>query len=124
MPMKKSEDFKSYADRYPRPTQRALRRLRMTIKRALPRGVEESIKYGIPTFTYHGNLVHFGAYKSHLGFYPGPTAIEEFKKELAKFEVSKGALRLPLDEPLPSALLTKIVKHCVRERKKKLAAER
>jgi len=91
-----------------------LGKIRQTIKAAAP-NVKEKIGYGIPTFTHHGNLVHFAAFKSHIGFYPRPSAIGAFKKELSKYESGKGTLRFPLDKPLPLALITKIVKFRVKE---------
>ncbi|HQW04157.1 MAG TPA: DUF1801 domain-containing protein, partial [Saprospiraceae bacterium] len=69
------------------------------------------IKYAIPTFVLNGrNLVHFAAFKNHIGFYPTPTGIESFQKELSKYKQGKGSVQFPLDEPMPLALITKIVK--------------
>ena len=68
----------------------------------------EKIGYGIPTFTFHGNLVHYAAYDTHIGFYPGAAGIAEFAKELKGYETSKGTVRFPLDKPLPLELVRKI----------------
>ncbi len=95
-----------------------LQKIRMTIRRAAP-DAEEAIKYQIPTFTLQGNLVHFAAYKNHIGFYPTPTGIRRFKKELAAYEGSKGAVRFPLDKPMPFGLIARIVKFRVRETRAK-----
>ena len=80
--------------------------------------------YGIPTFKLNGNLVHFGGYKNHIGFYPAPSGIEAFKKELAKYEGSKGTIKFPLNKPLPSALITKIVKYRVINNQEKATAKK
>lgn len=104
----------AYISGFPRDVRIMLESLRKTIKESAP-SAEEMIKYGIPTFTLHGNLVHFGAYKSHIGFYPAPSGIETFKKELSVYKNAKGSVQFPLDEPLPLPLITKIVKFRVKE---------
>ena len=81
-------------------------------KKAAPKA-EEAIKYSIPTFTLNGNLVHFAAFKNHIGFYPAPRALDEFSRELSKYERSKGAVRFPLDKPVPIGLIQRIVKYRV-----------
>lgn len=101
-----------YVAAYPMPVRELLQKLRVTIKKAAPAAVE-AIRYGIPTFILHGNLVHFGGYKNHIGFYPAPSGIDAFKKELSVFEGSKGTIRFPIDKPLPLSLITKIVKYRV-----------
>ena len=98
-----------YIAQFPKSTQVLLEKMRAIIKKAAPKA-EEKISYGIPTFKLNGNLVHFGGYKSHIGFYPAPSGIEAFKKELAKYEGSKGTIRFPLDKPLPATLITQVVK--------------
>lgn len=99
---------------YPEDIQKVLRKTRATIKRAAPMA-EESINYGIPTFTLNGNLVHFSAFKKHIGFYPTPSGIANFKKELSVYETAKGSVKFPLDQPIPYELITKIVKFRVKE---------
>src|SRR5262245_46251525 len=89
-------------------TQTKPEKLRVNIKKAAPKA-EEAIKYMMPTFTLNGNLVHFAAFKNHIGFYPAPKGIEAFKDELAAYELSKGTIRFPLDKPVPYALIGKIV---------------
>lgn len=101
-----------YIAAYPMPIRKLLQKIRVTIKKAAPAAVE-AIRYGIPTFILHGNLVHFGGYKNHIGFYPAPSGIDAFKKELSVFEGSKGTIRFPNDKPLPLSLITKIVKYRV-----------
>jgi len=77
------------------------------------------ISYGIPTFTLHDNLVHFAAYDTHIGFYPGSAPIEEFKEVLKPYDTSKGTVRFPLDKPLPFTLIRKIVQSAVKRNEKK-----
>ena len=91
-----------------------LEAIRTTIKKAAPRA-EERISYQIPTFALHGNLVHFAAFTKHIGFYPTPAGIKAFTKELAAYETGKGSVQLPLDKPIPHALLRRIVKFRVRQ---------
>ncbi|MBA2421832.1 MAG: DUF1801 domain-containing protein, partial [Chitinophagales bacterium] len=87
---------------------------RVIIRKAAPKA-EETINYAMPTFTLNGNLVHFAAYKNHIGFYPTPSGIDAFKKELSLYKGAKGSVQFPIDKPLPWALITKIVKFRVKE---------
>jgi uncharacterized protein YdhG (YjbR/CyaY superfamily) len=103
-----------YIAGYPPEIQARLRTLRDTVRKAAPKA-EETINYGVPTFRLHGNLVHFGASKNHIGFYPTPSAIEAFKAELSAYKGAKGSVQLPHDQPLPLGLITKIVKFRVKE---------
>jgi uncharacterized protein YdhG (YjbR/CyaY superfamily) len=98
----------------PKEVQAILKKIRTTIKKAAP-NAEETINYGIPTFTLKGNLVHFAGFKSHIGFYPTPSGIEKFKKELSVYEGAKGSVKFPLDQPIPYDLIEKIVKFRVKE---------
>ncbi len=100
--------------RWPKLTQGRLRSLRALIRAAAPEAVE-TISYGIPTFDFHGHLVHFAGYPHHLGFYPGPAAIAAFRRDLAAYPTSRGAIRFPLDRPLPRALITRMVTFCLQE---------
>lgn len=112
--MKSYKDIDTYLKNFPKDVRETLKILRNIIKATVP-DAEEAIKYGIPTFVHHGNLVHFGGYTTHIGFYPGATAVEVFKKELSKYETSKGTVKFPLDTPLPKTLIQKIVKYRVKE---------
>lgn len=103
-----------YIADFPVPVQEIMEKLRATIRKAAPKA-EETIGYGIPTFKLEGNLVHFGGFKNHVGFYPAPRGIEEFKKELSVYKGAKGSVQFPLDKPLPLGLITKIVKFRVKE---------
>ena len=104
-----------YIAPFPREARAILENLRKAIKAAAP-NANETIAYGIPTFRINGkNLVHFAALKNHIGFYPTPSAIIAFKKELAPYKQSKGAVQFPMDRPIPLGIVSKIVKYMVRE---------
>ncbi len=108
-----------YIAAFPKDIQQALESIRMAIHKAAPHA-EEVIKYAMPTFILHGNLIHFGAYKNHIGIYPVPRGEESFKKLLAPYEGEKSTMRIPLDEPLPLALISKIVKYNVKRNQLKV----
>jgi uncharacterized protein YdhG (YjbR/CyaY superfamily) len=112
--VKTARNIDEYISRFPNEIQQILGTLRKTIKKAAP-GAEETISYQIPAVTLKGNLVHFAAFKNHIGLYPRTTAIKKFKKELSPYEGSKGTVRFPLVEPLPLGLISKIVKFRVKE---------
>ncbi len=97
--------------------------MRSTIAKAAPKA-DEAISYGMPTFKLQGNLVHFAGYKNHIGFYPAPSGIVNFAEDLKKYQTSKGAIQFPIDEKLPLALVTKIVKFRVKENLAKAAAKK
>lgn len=103
------KNIDEYIGSFPANVQALLQEMRITIQKAAPQA-KEAIKYGIPTFVLNGNLVHFGGYKNHIGFYPAPIGIEAFKEETAQYQASKGSLQFPLDKPLPLDLVTRIVK--------------
>ena len=109
-----SKDIDDYLHRCPKNVQGLLTEMRSTIKKAAPKATEK-ISYGIPTFALAGNLVHFAAFKNHIGFYPTPSAIKAFARELSSYKCSKGAVQFPLDEPLPLALVSRMVKFRVKE---------
>ena len=104
-----------YIKTFPKDVQAILEKIRQTIHEAAP-GAEEAISYQMPTFRLNGkNLVHFAAFQHHLGFYPIPSGIEAFKKELSPYKQGKGSVRFPLDEPIPYDLVKKIVEYRVGE---------
>jgi uncharacterized protein YdhG (YjbR/CyaY superfamily) len=111
-----------YIAGYPPDVQAILQKIRQTIREAAP-DAEEAISYQLPTFKLHGNLVHFGAFKSHIGFYPTPTGTEKFQKELSVYQGAKGSVRFPLDRPIPYALIKRIVKFRVKEDRARAAAK-
>ena len=103
-----------YIALFPEDIQARLQALRNAIHEAAP-DAQEKISYQMPTFYLKGNLVHFAAFKNHIGFYPAPSGIEAYQEELAKYKTSKGAIQLPLDEPLPLGLVQEIVRYRVAE---------
>ena len=117
-----AKNIDDYIATFPKGTQTVLKKLRATIRKAAPKA-EETINYHIPTFTLQGNLVHFAAFKNHIGFYPTPSGIEKFKEELSVYEGAKGSVKFPLDKLIPYALITKIVKFRVQENLERAAAK-
>ena len=111
-----------YIASFPPEVQEKLETIRATIRKAAPKA-EEAISYMIPTFRLHGNLVHFAAYKKHIGFYPGAGGIAAFEEELAGYETSKGTVQFPLEKRLPLPLITKIVKFRVQQNLDKAATK-
>lgn len=108
--MQNVQTIDAYIQLYPKDVQVLLEKMRETIKKVEPT-FEETISYGIPTFRLNGkNIVHFGAYPHHIGFYPTPNGIEAFKKELAEYASGKGTVKFPLDKPIPFDLVTRITK--------------
>lgn len=113
-----------YLHGFPEEIQNKLSELRSTIKFAAPQAIEK-ISYRIPTFYYNGNLVHFAAFKNHIGFYPTSSGIREFKEQLNRYKASRGTIQFPLDKPLPLKLIKKIVEFRVKETSiKKASTER
>lgn len=111
---KRFETIDEYIATFPRNVQDILQELRQTIQDSAP-NAKEAISYQMPTFKLNGNLVHFAAFKNHIGFYPTSSAISHLKKELSRYEVSKGTIRFPINEPIPFDLIRKIVKYRVKE---------
>ena len=107
-----------YIALFPADIQKKLQELRATIKSCAP-GATEKISYQMPTFFLHGNLIHFAAFKNHIGLYPTPNGIQAFNNELSIYESGKGTVQFPLDQPLPLELVKKIVKFRVDENMKK-----
>jgi uncharacterized protein YdhG (YjbR/CyaY superfamily) len=103
-----------YIAGFPENVRDILEALRQVIRKAAPQA-EEAMRYGIPTFRLNGNLVHFAAFKNHIGFYPTPSAIETFKEDLSPYKQAKGSVQFPIDKPLPIDLIQKIVKYRVGE---------
>lgn len=107
--------IEAYISSYPEGVQKHLNQMYAALKEAAPEA-EETINYGIPTFQLNGkNLVHFAGAKKHIGFYPTPSGIEAFQKELADYKSSKGSVQFPLNKPLPLDLVKKIVQFRVKE---------
>lgn len=114
------ETIDQYISQYPPEIQDILEKIRGVVKVAAPEATEK-ISYQMPTFVLHGNIVHFAAYKNHIGLYPAPSGIEAFKQQLSPYKGAKGSIRFPLDEPIPYELIGEIVKYRVAENIEKAA---
>jgi uncharacterized protein YdhG (YjbR/CyaY superfamily) len=119
MKSKKFKTIDSYIKTFPRNVQSILKKIRHTIQKSAPKATE-AISYQIPTFKLNGkNLVHFAAFKNHIGFYPAPSGIKSFKKELSPYIGGKGSVKFPMNKPIPFGLVKKIVKYRVKENLKR-----
>ena len=112
-----------YIDSFPDDIKIKLEEIRQTIKSAAP-NAEEAISYQIPTFKLNGNLVHFAAFKNHIGFYATPTGHAAFAKELSVYKQGKGSVQFPFDKPIPLSLIKRIVKYRVKENIKNSSIKR
>ncbi|HWL24934.1 MAG TPA: DUF1801 domain-containing protein [Ureibacillus sp.] len=107
-----------YILQYPHEVQEILKTIRKVIKDSAP-NAEEKISYRMPTFVLNGNLVHFAAFKNHIGFYPTSSGINSFQQELSEYKSSKGAVQFPIGKPIPYELISQIVKFRVAENQSK-----
>jgi uncharacterized protein YdhG (YjbR/CyaY superfamily) len=112
------KNIDSYIKTFPKDVQIILQKIRQTIQKAAPEATE-AISYQMPTFKLNGNLVHFGAWKNHIGFYATPSGNQAFKKQIARYKGAKGSIQFPLDEPMPYDLIRKMVTYRVKENKAK-----
>jgi len=103
-----------YINAAPKTAQKKLREMRACIRESAP-GAKESLKWGMPAFSYRRILVTFAAHKHHIGFYPTPPAVRAFAKDLSKFATARGSIQFPLEKPLPLPLIRKITAFRVRE---------
>lgn len=108
------ESIDDYISKFPPEIQVILSTIRKVIKEAAP-DAKEKISYQMPTFELQGNLVHFAAFKNHIGFYPTPNGIDAFREELSVYKGAKGSIQFPIGEPMPYELISKIVKFRVAE---------
>jgi uncharacterized protein YdhG (YjbR/CyaY superfamily) len=108
------QNIDDYIAGFPPDVQEILQKIRMTIREAAP-DAKEAIAYRMPTFRLAGNLVHFAAFKNHIGFYPTPSGIEAFRNELSAYKTSKGAAQFLLNRPIPYDLIREIVTFRVKE---------
>lgn len=106
-----------YISDFPEKVQVILQNVRNTVREVLPQA-KEKISYGIPTFWQERNIVHFGGYDKHIGFYPGSAPISAFANDLKGYETSKGTIRFPLDKPIPYDLIKEITLYCAQQVKK------
>ncbi len=125
--MEKTKAIATTIDQYiseaPQEVQERLNNLRTVIKAEVP-DAEERIAYAMPTFSQNGNLVHFAYFKNHIGFFPAPSGIENFKDELAKYKTSKGTVQFPLNEEIPMDLVREIVRFRLKENLAKAAKKK
>ena len=112
------ESIDEYILQFTPEVQEILKTLRKVIKEAAP-AASEKISYQMPTFALYGNLVHFAAYKNHIGFYPAPSGVDTFKEELSKYKGAKGSIQFPIEEPMPYEFISRMVKFRVAENIKK-----
>lgn len=117
------EDIDEYIAGFPLEVQEILEQIRITIRKAAP-DADEAIKYRIPTFVLNENLVHFAAFKNHVGFYPTPSGIEKFKDELSLYKSAEGSVQFPIDKPIPLRLIRKIVAFRVKQAQAKALAKK
>ena len=110
----KPKNITEYIKAAPKEAQEKLREMRTCIREAAP-GAKESLKWGMPAFSYRRILVTFAAFKHHIGFYPTPSAVKAFEKNLSKFKRARGSIQFPLERPLPLPLIRKITAFRVRE---------
>lgn len=113
--MKKNpKTIDEYITQFPQNIQEILIKIRSIVKEEAPNAIEK-ISYQLPTFYFHGNLLHFGAFKKHIGFYPTPSGMTSFDKELSVYKKGKGSVNFLLDRPIPYELIRKIVKFRINE---------
>jgi uncharacterized protein YdhG (YjbR/CyaY superfamily) len=117
------KNIDEYIAGFPRDVQETLQRIRAIIRDAAP-DAEEAIKYQIPTFVLHGNLVHFAAFQKHIGFYPTPSAIAAFSGELRGYESARGSVQFPLNKSVPFTLIKKMVEFRVKESRAKMPTKK
>lgn len=119
----KPESIEEYMAEFPAEVRIQLEKVWAAVKGAAPKA-ENAISYGIPTLKMNGNLVHFAAFKNHIGFFPTSSGIRNFKTELARYECSKGTVRFPIGKPMPLSLIRKIVKFRVKENELKKSSHK
>jgi uncharacterized protein YdhG (YjbR/CyaY superfamily) len=112
-----------YLSAFPSSTKVLLKKMRETIKEAAPQA-EELISYNMPAFRWNGVLVWYAANKQHIGFYPTPSAIKAFAQELNQYKTSKGAIQFPIDEPIPTGLVKKIVRLRIKQNLEKAKSKK
>ncbi len=121
--MSSLNEVDKYIEGFPVEVQQMLQQMRETIRKAAPEA-GEIISYGMPSYKFNGLLVHFAGYKNHIGFYPAPSGILAFKKELSVYKGAKGSVQFPLDKPLPLELISQIIEFRVIENLEKAKARK
>jgi uncharacterized protein YdhG (YjbR/CyaY superfamily) len=113
------DSISQYISTFPAETQVSLNEIREFIHLIIPEA-EELLSYGIPTFKYYNNLVHFAGYKHHVGFYPGADSIAHFKNEFSDYKSAKGSVQFPLNKSIPFQLIERVVRYRVAKNNEKL----
>ena len=108
------QTISEYIDAAPKDARKKLREMRAAIRASAP-GAKESLKWGMPAFSYRRILVTFAAFKHHIGFYPTSSAVSAFAKDLSKYATARGSIQFPMEKPLPLPLIRKITAFRVRE---------
>lgn len=121
--MDSKQAFTDFIQQYPKDIQAKLNQLVDIIEQCVPQA-ERTMAYGIPTFTYFGNLIHFSAYQSHIGLYPGAKAIEHFKRQIDHLKTSKGTIQFPNEVALPDKLIREICLYCKNQNEEKIRASK
>lgn len=116
------KDIDEYIAGFPEDIREILEQIRATVREAAP-DARETIKYKMPTFTLNDNLVHFAVFKKHIGFYPAPRNVEEFRDELSAYDGAKSSVSFPFDKPIPFELIRRIVEFRVKGDLEKAAAK-
>ena len=106
---KKSAEVDAYISSFPKDVQQKLQQVRSAISSVIPEA-DEAVSYGIPTFKLNGNIVHFAAFKNHIGFYPTPSGIDTFAESLSRYKHAKGSVQFPLNEALPIELIQRMTR--------------
>ena len=117
------QNIDEYIAGFPLEIQKILQEIRSTIAKTVPEA-QEKISYGMPTFTLEGNLVHFAAFKKHIGFYSTPSGTTEFQQEISAYKYAKGSIQFPISQPMPFDLIAQIVKFRVQENLAKAAKKK
>jgi uncharacterized protein YdhG (YjbR/CyaY superfamily) len=121
--MKTVNTVEEYLNQFSEKQRAALEKIRKVIKDAAPKA-EESISYGMPAYKLNGVLVYFGGFKTHCSFFPaGNSVIKKFSSELKEYKTSKGTIQFPLDQPVPVALIKKMVQERIKENEQKVTAK-
>jgi uncharacterized protein YdhG (YjbR/CyaY superfamily) len=111
---KRPKSITEYINTAPKAARKKLREMRACIRKAAP-GAKEGLKWGMPAFSYRRILVAFAAHQQHIGFYPTPSAVKAFAKDLSKFATARASIQFPLEKPLPLPLIRKITAFRLRE---------
>ncbi len=117
------KNIDEYIEGFPPNVQESLRKIRAIIREVAP-DAQEALKYRIPTFVLHENLVHFAGFQNHIGFYPTPSTVEAFSRDLAGYESAKGSVQFPLSNPIPFSLIKRMVEFRAKQVREKMTGKK